>query len=575
MRFNGIGASEGIALGLTAVFRHTEEEAAPSDTAPSTIGGRGNIETEMKRFFQGRDRLVRELETLVSEAAEKIGVEEAGIFEGYIEIVMDDEIEESVRAGIANGMDAVTAINKTISGIAEEFAALEGSYMGERTSDLKDLGRRLSNAVDNREGPALPVLTEPRILAVDELSPVETVRLDMSKVLAIAADRGGKTGHAAILARSLGIPCVTGLGSFSGSAGDGWFCIVDGDAGIVELDPGEELIRRYKRLAAARKVKQDAVKAAAFEPAITKDGITFMVCANLGSPDEAESVCNAGADGVGLFRTEFLYMNSRSLPSEAEQYTVYTKALRMLRGKPLTVRTLDIGGDKDLPALGLTKEDNPFLGCRGIRISLERPDLFRPQIRALFRAAAEGPLHIMFPMVISVTEVRRLKREAATWKAELEAEGAAVGNAPIGIMIETPAAALMARELAAEADFFSIGTNDLTQYTLAVDRTNERIADLYDPFNPAVLRLIQQTCSAAIEAGIPASMCGEFASHELAVPLLAGFGLREFSVAAPRVPLVKAAIRRLDSRSCRALAQQVIPLTCAEEVREVLAKWKT
>jgi phosphotransferase system enzyme I (PtsI) len=571
VRFSGIGASEGIALGLITVFRHPQEDAEPS-----TIGNRGrvNIETEMERFHQGRGRLVRELETIASEAVEKLGAEEAGIFEGYIEIVMDDEIEESVRAGIEEGMDIVTAINKTMFSIAEEFASMEGSYMSERTSDLKDLGRRLSNAVENREGPVLPMLIKTRILVVDELSPVETVRLDLSKVLAIAADRGGKTGHAAILARSLGIPCVTGLGSFSGTAGDGCFCIVDGNAGIVELNPGKEVISRYKRLAAVHKAEQDMVKATAFEPAITKDGITLTVCANLSSPDEAESVFNTGADGVGLFRTEFLYMNSRSLPSEADQYIVYTRALRMLRGKPLTVRTMDIGGDKDLPALGLTKEDNPFLGCRGIRISLERPDLFKPQIRALFRAATEGPIHIMFPMVISVTEVRRLKAAAAEWKAELEDEGAAVGNVPIGIMIETPSAALMARELAVEADFFSIGTNDLTQYTLAVDRGNERIADLYDPFNPAVLRLIQQSCGAAIEAGIPSSMCGEFASNELAIPLLVGFGLGEFSVAASRVPLVKAAIRCLDSRSCRALAQEVIPLTCAEEVRDVLTKWK-
>jgi phosphotransferase system enzyme I (PtsI) len=294
------------------------------------------------------------------------------------------------------------------------------------------------------------------------------------------------------------------------------------------------------------------------------------VCANIGSPEEAAAARSFGADGVGLFRTEFLYMNGDRLPTEDEQYAAYSRAAEALEGRPLTIRTLDIGGDKDLPALGLVKEDNPFLGYRAVRVSLARQDVFKPQLRAALRAAAKGPVELMFPLVISVDETRALKTVLEACRAELDAAGVPTGPLSVGIMVETPAAALMARALAAEVDFFSIGTNDLTQYTLAVDRGNSRISSLYDPFNPAVLRLIAETCAAARDAGIPAAMCGEFASNERAVPLLVGFGLTEFSVAAARIPAIKAAIRRLDSAACRDLAARVLRMASPSEVRAAL-----
>jgi phosphotransferase system enzyme I (PtsI) len=567
MLYSGIGVSEGAVVGKIVTFRHRTPIVAKN---PSRTTGPVDPEVELERFREGRKKTAAALEALAREAAEKFGEEKAGIFEGYSEILMDAEVEDAVRSLVGEGWDAEAAVREAMASLAADFAAMEGEYMRERAADMEDLGRRLADATAGREADTPPVLRGPCVLVADDLSPAETVRLAPSLIQALVVDRGGPTSHVAILARSLGVPCVVGLGSVSSVARDGDLCAVDGEAGIVVIDPDKKTIDDFRRLAADRAAVLARLGENASLPAVTADGVAVRVCANIGSAEEAKGARNNGADGAGLFRTEFLYMDGERLPSEDEQYATYTRTSELLGGAPLTIRTLDVGGDKDLPALGLTKEENPFLGYRAVRVGLDRPDILKPQLRAVLRTAALGPVELMFPLVVSVDELRRLKAVVAECRAELAAEGVATGPLPVGVMIETPAAALMARELAAEADFFSIGTNDLTQYTLAVDRGNTRIAALYDPFNPAVLRLIAAACDAARAAGIPVGMCGEFASDELAVPVLIGFGLNEFSVAASRVPAIKDLVRRLDSNSCQDLARRVLLLGSVAEVHAVI-----
>lgn len=567
MMYTGIGVAEGTAVGGIVTFRHASVAGgATLSPEPRDPGA------EFERFLEGRKKVVCAFERLVRETTERFGSEKAGIFEGYIEILQDGEIENSVGLLLKEGLDAESAVHSALSALAAEFSCMEGDYMKERAADMEDLGRRLLNAISGREEARLPFLSEPSVLVADDLSPAETVRLDLSRVLALLVDRGGPTSHVAILSRSLGIPCVVGLKDFSSCVRDGQQCAVDGKAGVVILHPSPDDADRFRARSNLHAQISARLAASAGEPAVTSDGTSVQVCANLGSAEEAEMARARGADGVGLFRTEFLYMDGDRLPSEEEQLEVYTRALRSLGGRPLTIRTLDIGGDKELPALGLSKEENPFLGYRAVRVALDRPDVLKPQLRAVLRAAALGPVELMFPLVISVDEVRRLMSRVGECRSELEAEGVPVGPCPVGIMVETPAAALMARELATLVDFFSIGTNDLTQYTLAVDRGNAKIAGLYDPFNPAVLRLVSAICEAAREAGIPVCMCGEFASDERALPLLVGFGLDTLSVASSRIPAIKERVRSLDSSACRSLAREALHRTSVSDVLALLGE---
>jgi phosphotransferase system enzyme I (PtsI) len=369
----------------------------------------------------------------------------------------------------------------------------------------------------------------------------------------------------------LDIPCVVGLGNASAETQTGLPAALDGTSGRFITNPGGETISAFQRKEEERRQRLCVLMKTSAEPACTLDGVSILVCANIGSPEEARIAAAQGADGVGLFRTEFLYMDSKSLPSEEDQFTAYRQALDALGTKPLTIRTLDIGGDKDHPALGLEKEGNPFLGYRAIRLSLDRPSILKPQLRAVLRSAVFGRVELMFPLVVTLDEFKAARSLVEEYAAELASEGIEAVRPPLGIMVETPAAVLMAVEFAAAADFFSIGTNDLTQYTLAADRGNPRVARLYDPLNPAVLRLLAAACNAAMTAGIPVSLCGELAADQQALPLLIGLGITKLSLSAPGIPSAKAQIRTLDKGKCIRLARQALTLPSAAEVHALLS----
>ena len=567
-QYLGIGASEGAVVGRTVVFRHSAKTLTEEQSSFNI-----DIPAEMDRFRVGVKKTAADFKELAAEAMIKFGKEDSGIFEGYIEILCDDEIEEKVLGLIGNGRKAEFAAITAFAEIAAEFAELEGDYISERASDIEDIGRRLSASISGREIETLPLLTKSCIFVADDLSPAETIRLDLSHLQGLIVDKGGATSHVVILARSLGIPCIVGSGSVAVDSENGILCAMDGNTGSIILNPDKKTEEKYRRIGDIQSAERNRLRQSANLPATTIDGVTILVYANIGSSDEAMKVRSDGADGVGLFRTEFLYMDEEKLPDESQQYNAYKKAVEGLGGFPLVIRSFDIGGDKDLPAFDLAKEDNPFLGYRAIRIGMDRPDIFKPQLRAILRAAVHGPIELMFPMIISVDELRSLKYLLSICRDELKSEGISTPTIPVGIMVETPAAALMAEELAKEADFFSLGTNDLTQYTLAVDRGNLKISSLYDPCNPAVVRLIYATSKAALSANISTCICGELGSDLLAIPLLLGLGLTKFSVSSAKIPAVKALIRSLNTEDCKKLALQALSMGTTGEIRKILKEF--
>jgi phosphoenolpyruvate-protein phosphotransferase len=409
------------------------------------------------------------------------------------------------------------------------------------------------------------------VVAAD-LTPADTASLDRELALGVGTAAGSPTSHSAILARSLGIPAAVGLGEAVLSVPEGTPLLLDGDAGIVYVEPAEELAAEYERRAAAREQAARIARAAAAEPAVTKDGRRIEVVANIGSPDDVPAAIENGAEGVGLLRTEFLFLERDSMPSEDEQYAVYKRVAERLEGRSLILRTLDVGADKPLPYLPLEPEANPFLGVRGIRLALAQPELLETQLRAVLRTAAEYPLKVMFPMVATLEEFRQAKTVLADVRAALEQAGAPTpAELEVGVMIEVPAAALAAEQFAPEIDFFSLGTNDLVQYTMAAERGNPSVAGLADGLHPSVLRLIRIVADAAKEHGSWAGVCGELASDPVAVPVLVGLGIAELSANAPAIPAVKQAVRSVDTQAARELAERALEVSSAAEVRALVA----
>jgi phosphotransferase system enzyme I (PtsI) len=565
MEILGTPASPGIRSGHAFVIRHSSIQYEPRKIRPE------ETKQEAERFRDARSRVRIFYEGLVSTAAGIIDRDKADLFQGYIEILMDNDIEESVCSLIESEcIIAEYAVERVMNGLAEEFASLESGYMRERSRDIADIGRQLLAAITGKETSSF-FPTEPVIIVADELSPAETMQMKLSCIGAFALDTGGPTSHVAILAKSLGIPAVVGLKDLSERVVQDTLMLVDGTAGLVIIDPDRETRSKYRMKEESLSLRQKSLLKDSVLPARTRDGEVKSVFANIGTPEEAGSAVSMGADGIGLFRTEFLYMNRASLPSEDEQYEAYRRALSSLGGRTLVIRTFDIGGDKDVPSLNLPREQNPFLGFRAIRIGLKNQELLKTQLRAVLRAAVFGAAEIMFPMIISVEELRSLKIMLDECSSELTAKKIPFHrNIPIGIMVETPAAALTAPALAAECCFLSIGTNDLTQYTLAVDRGNEAVSGLYSPYHPAVLRLIRYTIDAAHNAGIEARMCGDMAGDIDAVPLLLGMGLDEFSVPLPLIPEIKERIRGLSVSECGISAGKALSAGTAEEVRSLL-----
>ncbi len=528
----GIGVSPGIAIGRAWVLRSKKARVSGVLLADEDA-----VEREIGIYRIAVASAVASLEAMMG----KVGKAEAEILEVQVELLRDPQMEEDVVAMITGRMPAKDAVLKVTEQLVQIFVNMDDDYMRARAADMQDAGMRLVKVMDGEEDGAGMVGGDWIVIAED-LSPSETVGLD-HRVQAFATQMGGATSHAAIVARLRGLPAVVGCGSDLGIVANGDLLVVDGEMGVVFVNPDDEVIDIYRSKKETYAERQQLLLRLKDREAMTADGIRIQLLANIATARDMEQALEQGAEGVGLLRTELLFMDRERLPTEDEQLDFYKDILLRSGGRAVTIRTLDIGGDKPLPYLPLPKEANPFLGYRAIRICLDRTDIFKTQLRAILRASVFGKCRLMFPMIGSVQELRQAKDIVAIVKEELTASGAAFDpGVPVGIMIEIPSAALTADLLAKEADFFSIGTNDLVQYVLAVDRMNEKIAALYDPFHPAVLRLIREVIGQGHRQGIPVGMCGELAGDPQATELLLEMGLREFSMAAVSIPAVKEVI---------------------------------
>ncbi|NLO87030.1 MAG: phosphoenolpyruvate--protein phosphotransferase [Firmicutes bacterium] len=560
----GIAASNGIVIGKAYVVKETKPELPQHDITPE------QREAELERLDRARAVTRQQLEAIRADLAAKAGESEAAIFDAHLMLLDDPMLGEAVVAKINEGRNAEMAVHQAGETFAGMFDAMDDEYMRGRAADVRDICTRWVNNLLGVETGSLGNMTEPAVVFAHDLAPSDTAQMDKTKVLAFVTEIGGRTSHSAIMARSLEIPAVVGVGDLS-TVANGDTVIVDGNAGEVIVNPDPAVLAEYQERRRTLEERKEKLRALKDLPAQTPDGKTFVLAANIGTPDDVDSALAYGAEGVGLYRTEFLYMDRADMPTEQEQYQAYRKVLEAFGRLPVIIRTLDIGGDKELPYLKLDRELNPFLGNRAIRLCLSNPGLFKTQLRAILRAGVSGNPWIMLPMVATLDEVRRTKALLREVEAELEAEGIPfTRDYKLGIMIEIPSAAVQADHFAREVDFFSIGTNDLIQYTLAVDRMNEKVSYLYDPFNPAVLRLIEQVIQAGHRHGIFVGMCGEMAGEPLATPLLMAMGLDEFSMSASSIPQVKAVIRSLDIARCRELWQQAQQFTDGSQIRQLM-----
>lgn len=568
-KVQGIGASSGIAIGKAFVLPTWEWDVPEEKMDPSDLA------REFERLYEGIRSSKDEIEFIKSEIREMVGNEESSIFDAHLAILEDPIFMNEIQGIIQRQYKAAeVAVKEAIDHFVTMFDLLDDEYMKERALDIKDVGNRLLKHLLGAPEITLPTDTQPYILVAKELSPSQLVHLNPKNVLGIVMLMGGKTSHSAIMARALGIPLVLGLeGKITRPVQTGDLVIVDGEHGIVYIEPPEQVVKQYEARHEAYAREMDELKKLVKLPAVTQDGLTISLSANISSTRELEIADQNGAEGVGLFRTEFMYMDRSYPPSEAEQLAVYRDAAEHYKDSQVIIRTLDIGGDKPMEYLNLPEEDNPFLGYRAIRICLDQQELFKSQLRAILRASAHGPVAIMIPMISSVEEIIAAKAVLEQAKAELRDEGLPFDEKlPVGIMVEVPAAALIADRLAEEVDFFSIGTNDLVQYTLAVDRMNEQIAHMYDPFHPAVLRLIRHTIEAAQARGIGISVCGEMAGDTRAVPLWIALGVTKLSMSSRFIPRVKAAIHRATRTGSEQLAERIFAARSKAEIDELVER---
>lgn len=557
----GIGATPLSAVGSVIWYQSNEDLELPERPPADAV----DPQTERERLAEAQNRAREELEAERERAAERVGSEEAAVFDAHVQFLDDPQIEGAISDEIDMGVPAEYAVGEGFADGIEQFEGMDGR-MAERADDLRDVRDRLVRLLVRTERTDLADLSAGSVVFAERLTPSDTARLDPDSVAGFVTATGGRTSHASIFARSLALPAVVGVGDALYEIEDGTEVVVDGEAEGVIVEPSEDVRER------AGRTEHAAVR---HEPARTADGNAIEVAANVGQPVEIESAIERGADGIGLYRTEFLFLDREEPPDEREQYETYREALAVFPDGRVVVRTLDIGGDKPIPYLDLESEENPFLGERGIRRSLG-PDsrLFETQLRALLRAAGEtaGDLGIMFPLVATVEEFETACERVEEVVADLEAAGVAVGNPEIGTMIETPATAFLAPDLAARADFLSIGTNDLTQYVMAADRGNERVADLHDPRHPAVLRAIRRTVEATEGTDTWIGMCGEMAGNPDFTELLVGLGLDELSTSAVTVSEVKARIADIDSTAARTLAERALRASTKGEVNDMLTE---
>ena len=555
----GQGASEGIVSGRVMRFSTTLPELPERDSGGEAI--------EWERFALALDETIRELKKLQLESEKSVGAEHAGIFHAQALMLDDPDLQKSVQTFLIAGHNAEQAWVATAEKLAEQYRTAQSEYMQQRATDVIDIARRLLSHLVDFELPSLTI-NQPVILLAEDLTPSDTAGLDPDKVLGLCLSGGGKTSHSAILARALGIPAIVRAEGCLQSVTDGQEVILDGFNGLLWLTPSDQTRQTLSEKRTQWLERVAAERQAALEDAVTLDGFTPSIMANIGKPEDVEALNKAGAQGVGLLRTEFLFLNRDTLPSEDEQYEVYSQIAAGLKGHALVIRTLDIGGDKPLPSIQSAEEENPFLGCRGLRLCLEQPELFKSQLKAIIRAAEEYTnIQIMFPMVATVAEFRQAKALLDECRKELQKP---VPQLATGIMIEVPAAVFNARALAKEVDFFSIGTNDLTQYVMAADRGNPAVAELVDYYQPAVLAAISETCKAAEEAGIPVGMCGEMAAEPELTPLLLGLGVSKLSASSPAVPAVKASVRRVHMDQAKNLATRVLTAQNVSNVKQII-----
>ncbi|AIS53231.1 phosphoenolpyruvate-protein phosphotransferase PtsI [Thermoanaerobacter kivui] len=562
----GVAASPGIAIGK--VFLYTKEKAVINVQNIDE----SKVEYEIERFKKALQVTQQQIKKIKEDALREFGPDKAEIFEAHFMLASDPELIEGVESMIKNErITADNAVNKVIEQNASVMESLNDEYLKERAVDLRDVGSRIINNLLGVKSMSLSDLEEQVIIIAKDLTPSDTATMKKEMVLGFATDVGGRTSHTAIMARSLEIPAVVGLGNVTSLVSEGDTIIVDGLEGVVIVNPHENTINEYKTKKENYDKKVEKLRKLKDLPAVTPDGKKVMLVANIGTPKDVKSALANGAEGVGLFRTEFLYMDRTTLPTEEEQFEAYKEVAEKMEGRPVTIRTLDIGGDKELPYLNMQKEMNPFLGYRAIRLCLDRKDIFKTQLRALLRASAYGNIHIMYPMISSITDVRRANAVLNEVKAELDKEGIKYDkNVKVGIMVEIPSAAITADILAKEVDFFSIGTNDLCQYTLAVDRMDEHVKDYYQPFNPAILRLIKLVIDAAHKEGKFAAMCGEMAGDPLATVILLGLGLDEFSMSSTSIPTIKDIIRNTEYEKAKEIVEKVLNMAEAEEIQKMM-----
>ena len=566
---SGIPASPGIVFGKALVLK---EEKIVLDTTKITDD---QVEAEVARFYEGRNAAVEQLNSIKDRAFASLGEEKAAIFEGHLMILEDEELEEEILDYLrSHNVNASVAASKIIDQQVAMLSEIDDEYLKERAGDIRDIGNRLIKNILGMPIVDLGDINEESILVAYDLTPSETAQLNLEKVLGFITDIGGRTSHTSIMARSLELPAIVGTNNVTEQVNTGDFLILDAVNNRIYINPTQAQIDELKVLEA--KLAEEKAELAKLKdlPAITLDGHKVDVVANIGTIRDCDGAHRNGAEGVGLYRTEFLFMDRDQLPTEEEQFIAYKEVVEAMDGRLVVLRTMDIGGDKDLPYLDLPKEMNPFLGWRAIRIALDRREILHAQLRAVLRASAFGKLAVMFPMIISVEEIRELKSVMEILKAELRTEGKAFDeNIQIGVMVETPSAAVNAKFLAKEVDFFSIGTNDLTQYTLAVDRGNELISHLYNPMQPSVLSLIKQVIDASHTEGKWTGMCGELAGDEHATLLLLGMGLDEFSMSAISVPRIKKLIRNVNFQDAKALADKALQQPTAAQIERLIEEF--
>lgn len=562
----GIAASNGIAI--AKAYKLVEPDFS---FEKKTIDAPAD---EVARFQRALQTAKAELEQIRDHAGTELGADKAAIFDAHLLVLSDPELISPIEDKInTENVNAEHALKETADMFIGMFESMDNEYMKERAADIRDVTKRVLAHLLGIQIPNPSMIAEEVVIIAEDLTPSDTAQLNRQFVKGFTTNIGGRTSHSAIMARSMEIPAVVGTKTAIEEINNGDIVVVDGLKGEVHFNPTPEVLEAYKKIQEDYEKQKAEWAKLVNEKTVTADGHHVELAANIGTPKDLKGVVENGGEAVGLYRTEFLYMDRDQLPTEEEQYTAYKAVLEGMEGKPVVVRTLDIGGDKELPYLNLPKEMNPFLGFRAIRLCLEEQDIFRTQLRALLRASVHGNLKVMFPMIATLNEFREAKAMLEEEKAKLAGEGIQVADhIELGIMVEIPSTAVLADQFAKEVDFFSIGTNDLIQYTMAADRMNQQVSYLYQPYNPSILRLVKMVIDAAHKEGKWAGMCGEMAGDETAIPILLGLGLDEFSMSASSILKARSLIRQLNKSDMEKLASEVLNMSTTEEVVEAVNK---